>query len=99
MSSESLSPDTVRQIASAVVAELSSHVVTHSPAPRPGALLNKSESAHYLGATLRSIQHLISTGQLEVVHLGRAVRIRRSDLDRIIEHGTVRTDIAKRFAR
>ena len=83
------------RIAEAVAARL----ISATSPERRGALLTKAEAADYLGATVRTVQHMITTGQIAAVHLGRAVRIRRSDLDRAIANGTARTDKPQRYAR
>lgn len=65
-------------------------------------LLNRKESGTILGVSLRTVDELISTGDLPVVRLGRAVRIRPSALDYLIEARETRTNprqIRLRLAR
>lgn len=58
-------------------------------------LLNRKESGTILGVSLRTVDELISTGDLPVVRLGRAVRIRPSALDYLIEARETRTNPRK----
>lgn len=51
-------------------------------------LLTKPQAAEYLSMSLRMIDRLISQRQIAVVHIGRAVRIRRSELDSYIQAHT-----------
>lgn len=55
-----------------------------------GALLTISSAADYSGLTDRSLKHLIYTRQVPVIHVGRRVYLRRSDLDQLITNGTQR---------
>jgi excisionase family DNA binding protein len=48
-------------------------------------LLNRREAGTLLGVSLRTVDELISTGDIPVVRLGRSVRIRPSALDYLIE--------------
>lgn len=48
-------------------------------------LLNRKEAGTILGVSLRTIDDLISTGDLPVVRLGRAVRIKPAAIDYLIE--------------
>jgi len=61
-------------------------------------LLNRKESGIILGVSLRTIDELISTGDLPVVRLGRAVRIRPSAIDYLIEARETRANPRNRKA-
>ena len=47
------------------------------------------EAADLLSVSQPSVRKWIATGRLAVVHLGRSVRIPRSELLRIIHEGTI----------
>ena len=49
-------------------------------ADNPADLLTRTEVARYLRVSDRTVSRLIRTGQLPASRIGRAVRIRRSDL-------------------
>ena len=51
-------------------------------------LLTITDSSIYCGLSIRSLNNLIYKRQIPVVHVGRRVYIRRSDLDQLIENGT-----------
>jgi len=51
-------------------------------------LLSISDASNYCGLSKRSINNLIYKRYLHIVHIGRRVYIRRSDLDQLIEKGT-----------
>ena len=53
-----------------------------------GALLSIPEASHYLGLLERALKHVIYTRRIPVVHIGRRVYLRQSDLDQLIENGT-----------
>jgi len=88
-----LSVEDLDHLADALAARLN---LAAPGAPRAGALLTKPNAADYLGETVRTVQHLIETGQIEPVHLGRSVRVRRSDLDRLVADGSSRPDKPRR---
>ena len=50
------------------------------PAPATDDLLTRAEVAQYLRVSDRTVSRLIRTGQLPASRIGRAVRIRQSDL-------------------
>ena len=57
----------------------------------PGRLLvTKTEAAEWLGVSVRTIERLVATGQLPLVHVERAARLRVSDLEAyvagLVEH-------------
>jgi len=52
----------------------------HHAADNPADLLTRTEVARYLRVSDRTVSRLIRTGQLPASRIGRAVRIRRSDL-------------------
>jgi excisionase family DNA binding protein len=54
----------------------------------PAKLLTVQESADQLGLSTRTIWGWIYERRLEVVRLGRAVRIKQSSIDLLIERGT-----------
>jgi excisionase family DNA binding protein len=49
-----------------------------------------------MGVSLRSVDKLIACGDLPVVRLGRAVRVRRVSLDRLIAARESRVPVSKR---
>jgi excisionase family DNA binding protein len=49
------------------------------------ALLDRHQAAAQLGVSLRTIDNLISSGDLSAIHIGRAVRIRPSALEYFCE--------------
>ncbi len=53
-------------------------------------LLNRKDAGSQLAVSLRTVDELISTGDLAVVRLGRAVRIRQSAIDYLIEANETR---------
>jgi excisionase family DNA binding protein len=48
-------------------------------------LLTKSEAAEQLGVSLRTIERLISTGRLPLVHVQGAARVRVADLGAYVQ--------------
>lgn len=61
--------------------EPAAHATTpQAPAPTPDDLLTRAEVAQYLRVSDRTVSRLIRTGQLPAARIGRAVRIRQSDL-------------------
>lgn len=62
-------------------------------------LLNRKEAGIILGVSLRTVDELVSTGDIPVVRLGRSVRIRPSAIDYLIEARETRNNPRKaRFA-
>lgn len=55
-------------------------VTPQAPAPSPDDLLTRAEVAQYLRVSDRTVSRLIRTGKLPASRIGRAVRIRQSDL-------------------
>ena len=51
-----------------------------APADNPADLLTRAEAARYLRVSDRTVSRLIGTGKLPAARIGRAVRIRHSDL-------------------
>jgi len=51
-------------------------------------LLDKPAAALYTGFKERAIDHLIAKRLLEVVHIGRRVYIKQSELDQLMDKGT-----------
>ncbi len=59
--------------------------MAHAATPQVSAdnsadLLTRSEAARYLRVSDRTVSRLIRTGELPAARIGRAVRIRQSDL-------------------
>ena len=50
-------------------------------------LLTKSEAARLLACSVRMIERLVAAGTLAKVQIRGAIRIRLSDIERIIEKG------------
>ena len=55
-------------------------------------LLSRKDAGITLGVSLRTVDELISSGDLPVVRLGRSVRIRPAALDYLIEARETRTN-------
>lgn len=49
------------------------------------ALLGRADAAKLLGVSVRTVDTLISNGDLPAVRIGKAVRIRPSALDYLVE--------------
>lgn len=58
---------------------------------RPDALLNPADAAEFLGVKMQTLSIWRSTGRYGIpfIKVGRAVRYRRSDLERFLESRTV----------
>ncbi|KRE60227.1 helix-turn-helix domain-containing protein [Nostocoides sp. Soil756] len=54
------------------------------PSPQPTLLLNLNEVANQLRWTRRSVERQIAEHRLRTVHLGRSVRVERTELDRFV---------------
>ena len=69
-------------------------VIANNPAQssttrnQKGALLKYEGASEYTGLTERSLKHLVAKRLIPVVHIGRRVYFRQSDLDQLIENGT-----------
>lgn len=67
--------------------------MSHSaPLKISAALLDRQTAASLLGVSLRTIDNLISSGDLAAVHIGRAVRLRPSAIDYFIEANETRAN-------
>ena len=55
----------------------------------PEALLTKKEAAQVLGVTERWVRRAVAFRYFPIHHVGRLVRIRRSDLDAYLEQQRV----------
>jgi excisionase family DNA binding protein len=55
-----------------------------TPSPQPTLLLNLNEVAAQLRWTRRSVERQIAERRLRTVHLGRSVRVERTELDRFV---------------
>jgi len=56
--------------------------VTANTAPK---LLNRKQAAEALSVSIRTLDELLSTGDLPAVRIGRSIRFRPSSLDYFIE--------------
>jgi len=54
------------------------------PTPLVPLLLTLTEVAAHLRCTRRSVERQVAGGHLHVVHIGRAVRVERRELDRYL---------------
>jgi excisionase family DNA binding protein len=61
-------------------------------------LLNRKDASTFLCVSLRTVDELISTGDIPVVRLGRSVRIRPAALDCLIEANETRTNPNRKTA-
>lgn len=59
-------------------------------------LLNREDAKVRLAVSLRTIDELISSGDLPVIRLGRSVRIRPSAIDYLIEARETRVNPRKK---
>lgn len=57
----------------------------HDAAPTTDDLLTRTEVAQYLRVSDRTVSRLIRTGKLPASRIGRAVRIRQSDLLNLLD--------------
>ena len=55
-----------------------------TPSPQPTLLLNLNEVATQLRWTRRTVERRIAERRLRAVHLGRSVRVERTELHRFI---------------
>ena len=55
-----------------------------TPSPQPTLLLNLNEVATQLRWTRRNVEKQIAQRRLRAVHLGRSVRVERTELHRFI---------------
>ena len=62
-------------------------------------LLKRPEAAERLATSLRTLDASIASGDLEVIRIGRAVRIRESALELFIEARATRTNPRKGCAK
>jgi excisionase family DNA binding protein len=61
-------------------------------------LLTRQDAAKALASCLRTVDEAIASGAIEIVHIGRSVRIQASALERFIEARTTRRN-PRRAAR
>ena len=61
-----------------------------SPANNARLAYSVAEAAQLLGISLRSMRHLLRTGRLGFVRLGRRVLIRHVDLEAMLRRGYVK---------
>ena len=62
------------------------HATTpHDAAPTTDDLMTRAEVAQYLRVSDRTVSRLIRTGKLPASRIGRAVRIRQSDLLKMLD--------------
>jgi excisionase family DNA binding protein len=64
--------------------------------PTTAPLLNRKNAGLLLGVSLRTIDQLISSGDIPVIRLGRAVRIRHEALADLIEARESRVNSRKK---
>jgi len=62
------------------------------PAAASAKLLTVSQSAQYVGLSEVTLRHWISGRRIEVVRIGRSVRLSRASLDALIARSTVPAD-------
>lgn len=60
---------------------------TENASDEPPRLYSRDEAAKWLGVSVRTVDCWTRTGQLKVVKLGRAVKIRREELERVSREG------------
>ena len=54
-------------------------------------LLTRAEAARVLGVSVEGIRKLQRRGELDLVHVGRAARVRAADVEAIVADGTALT--------
>lgn len=64
----------------------------HIAPETPPKLLTRHEAAHALSSCLRTVDEAIASGDLEIIRIGRSVRIRPSALEDFIEARATRRD-------
>lgn len=64
--------------------ETYTHPTTLTPTATDTLLLTLDEAARQLCCARRSVERLIASHRLHVVHLGRSVRVERRELERFI---------------
>ena len=62
-----------------------------APAPEPRLLLRPTEVAELLSLGRSTVFQLVASGELPAVRVGRAVRVRRVDLQRWVEERAQRS--------
>ncbi len=74
-------------VADAEADELGEPAEALAPDPNRPLLVNLQDAADELSVTVKALRKWVFDGRLPVVRIGRAVRVRRTDLDLIIEGG------------
>ena len=59
-------------------------MASHSSNKSPGALLAVDAVADLLAVSIRTVRRMIAAGDIPIVRIGRAVRIRRVDVEALI---------------
>jgi excisionase family DNA binding protein len=62
-------------------------------ASKKSKLLKRSEAAEELSVSIRTLDLLVSTGELKAVRIGRVVRIRPADLESFVESNARRAKV------
>lgn len=57
-------------------------------------MLSKSEAGHALGVSLRTIERLISSGQIATCRIGRRVLIYRSEVEKLTKLSSQEPDLS-----
>jgi len=52
-------------------------------------MLSRNEAAEYIGVHLNTIKKLMYEGDIEYIKIGKAVRIRKSEIDEYLQRNTV----------
>lgn len=55
-------------------------------------LLTKSEAAKFLGISITTFDRLRKAGKIPVVNIGRGVKVRNEDIERIASEGVKRDE-------
>jgi len=64
-------------------------MLQQQPYEETDRLLDTREAARLLGVSARTVSSLMKRGTLERIKIGRATRVRLSDVERIIRRGGV----------
>ena len=64
---------------------MSDHSQSSKPAPKPVRLLSPQETAAFLNVSVRTVQRLVSAGDLHAIRISKSMRFRMDDLLNFID--------------
>jgi len=59
--------------------------------PFPPRLMTAADAAHYMGLAEGTVRRMMAAGRLPIVKIGRAARIDRIKLDKLLDGGVIET--------